>query len=141
MKQIKILLLITVMVLLLSSCKKDENGYRIAYYKNKKVEGHCFYFCDMAKDSIWPAKNTLVTMESSFSSGMWGAYHKEHFAKTYTDEFGRYSFDYIVKTIDGKKVSGYFFYTIGSVPQLSLDDVRTQNHIQLDTSFIWVYIP
>ena len=144
MKKTKNLFLLAATILLFNSCEKiiDENGYKITYYNNKKAIGYVYYFRSSStthplfKDSIWPAKNVFITIESVYCHGWLFGVCKEHYDRVFTDESGKYSFD-IVKTIDGKKVTGYFLHTAGGVPDLSLDDVRKQNIIQLDTSFIY----
>ena len=145
MKNIKILLLFAVAILFATaSCTKDENGYKITYYRNKTVVGYCFYYYDFDKDSISPAKNVAITMKSLYSWSAWSS-SKEHSETVYTDEFGKYFLNNIVKTIDGKKVTGYFLEpcpaTVPSLQSFSYDDFNKHNYIQLDTFYIWVYIP
>jgi len=135
----KILFLITATILLFNSCEKviDENGYHITYYKNKTAEGYVFYYNKF--DSIWPAKNNFVTIESVYcSGGLFGGVCKEHKDIVFTDKFGKYSFD-IVKTINGKNPTGYFINLGSGSPKLSTEDVRKQNIIQLETYYIYIH--
>ncbi|MDR0205723.1 MAG: hypothetical protein LBI45_00450 [Bacteroidales bacterium] len=125
MKKNKILLLFAT-ILLLISCEKDENGYHITYYKNKIAIGYVFYG-KYETDSIWPAKCNRVEIESIYSiEGELFGYSKIHKDIVYTDECGKYSFNF-VKTIDGKKVLAYDIYAIENMRGVYHNSIKIMN--------------
>jgi len=106
MKHIRLFLLATVAFLLLTvaSCQKDENGYRITYYKNKKAIGYLFY--KFENDSIAPITNFKMKSYSSSGGIGWLFSGKSHTDYVYSDNNGKYVFK-LVKRIDNNKVSYY----------------------------------
>jgi hypothetical protein len=142
------LLLFISTILLFISCNKeiDENGYKITYYKNKTAVGYC-YFCHIANDSVWPAINMRVIIESSYTSKGWifGGEYIKHEDIVYTDEFGKYSFN-LVKTIDGKRVLSYVICALtnlgGTNPSACIhiknDEIGNTKIYNVDT-IMWYY--
>jgi hypothetical protein len=98
MKALRITLLLIATVLLLSSCKKDENGYYIKYYEDKTGVGYVFY--KFESDSIAPIADVKMSIKSYTGGGE--LFNSNHFDYTYTDNNGKYTCDF-VKKINGVK--------------------------------------
>jgi hypothetical protein len=91
MRTLKLILIIFATVLLLNSCKKDENGNYITYYNNKKAVGWLFY--KFGNDSIVPIANLKFKSYCSGGTGgdLFGVF-LTHTDYGYTDNDGKFEF-------------------------------------------------
>ena len=106
MKKLRILLIIIATILLFNSCEKDENGYRITYYKNKTAVGYVY-----SVETHTPISNFKMHSCASVSAGIWSCKHINY---CITDESGKFTFE-LVKSIDGLKTTRWGFGSGSSV--------------------------
>jgi len=105
MKKLKILIVIITTVLFLNSCNKDENGYRISYYKNKTAVGWLYY--KFENDSIAPITNFKMKSYCSGEDRGWiFPWSREHTDYVYTDNNGKFTCK-LVKKINNDKGNYY----------------------------------
>jgi hypothetical protein len=141
MKTIKNILIATVAILLLNSCtkdEKDENGYRIKYYKDKTGVGYVY-----SSDSLNPAPNILLHIEAFLylGSGIFTTI-SSHVDYCYTDKNGKFTFKFL-KELDYWDVTGYNIGFGGektidywdNVLTIKMNDIKDINSYTMDT--IW----
>ena len=135
---------IATIILLFTSCERDEQGHRISYYKNKTGEGYVFY--KFENDSIAPINNLKVEVRSCFiSTHMFIAGgHYSHSGIVYTNNEGKYSCKF-GKKVDGEKVVDYEinpdyppnvpFGFIPTIVRFNTDILDNSDKISIDTIF------
>jgi len=146
MKNLKLFLVATAAILFITACKKDENGNRITYYKNKTGEGYVFF--KFKNDSIAPVENVKIEIES-YTVGMFSTITR-HYDYVYTDNNGKYFFTF-VKKINGEKIEAFYLlvndfpFSIDSIPitmsgngiKYNNDILNKSNKISFDTIFFY----
>ncbi len=143
----KNLILIVTLFLCCTACKKDENGNRITYYKNKTGEGHVFF--KFKNDSIAPIKDAKIGLEYwTAGSGGFFSTALKHVGYVQANSDGKYFF-YFLKKINGEKVRTCYIFvedspydfsqpipTSGSV-RIRYGLLDTSNKIFIDTIFYY----
>jgi len=150
MKKNIILVAIISTLISFSSCVKDENGYRITYYKNKTGEGYVFFvhYSDTLPltikdrieegliDSVRPAPNVKIKIEA-FTRGFMDTGILCHSDYVYTSDNGKYSFK-LLKAINGKSIAGHHIKGDDCIPfYISLyHAIETKKGYIMDTLYI-----
>jgi len=151
MKRFKILIAIIATILLFNSCEKDENGYRITYYKNKTAIGWLFY--KFENDSIAPITNFKMKSYCSGENRGWiFPWSREHIDYVYTDNNGKFTCK-LVKKINNDKGSYYeigygqsfpiepdYIEGSGKSSSFFLRDIENIEIMNLDTAFCYVIL-
>jgi hypothetical protein len=112
MKTVKILCTVIFATLLLAGCQKDEDGYRISYYKDKIGVGYVFYKND--DGSISPIRNYPISIIATASNGASELFYVKlsHTDIVTTDETGKFTCKFvkeISKGIEKYYMLGYYF--------------------------------
>jgi hypothetical protein len=107
MKTIKILGLVVFVTLSFASCKKDEDGQWIRYYKNKIGVGYVFWKND--DGTIEPIKNVDVSITAFAYSGSGELFtvRHEHTDNVKTKNDGSFKFKFVKKIDNSRKPSDY----------------------------------
>lgn len=131
MKTLKIILIITIAVLMLNSCARDEDLIR--YYKQPTGEGYVFVKNEDGTITPFANKKDIIQLVASRVEGSgWFSTSWEHTDVYNTDENGKITYKF-VKTIDRHKVE---YYAIGFNYEGA-----TNEHIRIANTYLYYLKP